>query len=472
MSITFKPIYQPYNDVAQTIVGDLAAELSLTLKGKTGDKHEAVLASFLASVQIAGVGGDLNWAGGSTSQDTNGFALYPAAGATTIKAVRQALLDAGYLTLFDELPSGLKQMSNAEAQEVLGIQQRGRKRDIGQYRINATRLLRDARLQSAAFIDAQRPYVLVNKHEDPDIRRKRKQDSETTPRLPHKEVYKSELGRDVSVAQRTVKEMNAFWAKHPLTQPATKTQPAKHYASATRIFHNGDMKSGGRWYGGCTSIPNKEKQRLDLLIDDEAVCEIDLNASQPSLFSALVGIKMNTGDTWLDAYAAVVERLTIEGDAKLLRDKVKQVIVEMIGTGNANRLGPAKSEYNLFDDTEEGLAEYNLICRASLAVIPALHRLDGDYMNALGFLSYHEANILTETLLSLKKQGVAAYGVHDCIIVKQSDMDTAVRGYRSTIRDYTLRVQKQLNAPRIVTEAAVKMERKDLDDVRLKGRYT
>jgi len=51
-------------------------------------------------------------------------------------------------------------------------------------------------------------------------------------------------------------------------------------------------------------------------------------------------------------------------------------------------------------------------------------------------------------------------------------MDTAVRGYRSTIRDYTLRVQKQLNAPRIVTEAAVKMERKDLDDVRLKGRYT
>ena len=101
MSITFKPIYQPYNDVAQTIVGDLAAELSLTLKGKTGDKHEAVLASFLASVQIAGVGGDLNWAGGSTSQDTNGFALYPAAGATTIKAVRQALLDSGYLTLFD-----------------------------------------------------------------------------------------------------------------------------------------------------------------------------------------------------------------------------------------------------------------------------------------------------------------------------------------------------------------------------------
>ena len=74
--------------------------------------------------------------------------------------------------------------------------------------------------------------------------------------------------------------------------------------------------------------------------------------------------------------------------------------------------------------------------------------------------------------MSLKKQGVAAYGVHDCIIVKQSDMDTAVRGYRSTIRDYTLRVQKQLNAPRIVTEAAVKMERKDLDDVRLKGRYT
>ena len=231
------------------------------------------------------------------------------------------------------------------------------------------------------------------------------------------------------------------------------------------------MKSGGRWYGGWTSIPNKKKQRLGLLIDGEPVCEIDLNASQPSLFSALLGIKMNTGDTWLDAYAAVVERLTIEGDAKLLRDKVKQVIVEMIGTGNAHRVGPAESGTKLFSNTELGLAEYDMVRRASLDVFPALHKLNSNYMNATGFLSFHEANILTETLLGLKRKGVVAYGVHDCIIVKRSDMDVAVENYRAVIRDYCLATQKQSNAPNVVTEAAVKIERKDLDDVKLAGHY-
>ena len=472
MPLSFKPIYLPYNDAAQVLVSELAAALALPFKARTGEKHRAILASFLASVQMEGVEGTLFWLGGSTSQGTNGFAFYPAAGAATIRAVRQALVDKGYLTHMDDVPSGLGNLSHGEAKSVMGVQQRGKERDPTAYRINATDLLLDTRLQEAAFIDAQRPYVLVNKHEDPDVRHARKRDGENIPRLPYKEVYKGKLGREASAAQRTVKEMNAFWAKHPLTQPATKTRPAKYYASATRIFHNGDMKSGGRWYGGWTSMRNKEEQRLNLLIDDEPVCEIDLNASQPSLLSALVGVKMNTGDTWLDAYAAVVERLTIEGDAKLLRDKVKQVIVEMIGTGNANRSGPAKSKNNLFENTDQGLTEYDNIRKASLEIMPALNKLDGDYMNATGFLSFHEANILTETLLSLKRQGVPAYGVHDCIIVKQSDMDIAVANYRTIIRDYTLRIQKQLNAPQVATEAAVKIERKNLDDVKLVGRYT
>ena len=76
MTASFKPIYLPYNDMAWTLVSELAAELGLTLMGKAGEKHTAILASFLAYVQIVGVGGDLNWAGGTTSQDTNGFAFY------------------------------------------------------------------------------------------------------------------------------------------------------------------------------------------------------------------------------------------------------------------------------------------------------------------------------------------------------------------------------------------------------------
>ncbi len=101
--------------------------------------------------------------------------------------------------------------------------------------------------------------------------------------------------------------------------------------------------SGGRWYGGWTNL--ESHKRLHLRIDDEPICEIDLNASQPTLFSALLGIRMNVGgDTWTDVYASVVERLNADEDPKRLRMMVKQVLVEMIGSGNHKRRGPADTK--------------------------------------------------------------------------------------------------------------------------------
>jgi len=50
------------------------------------------------------------------------------------------------------------------------------------------------------------------------------------------------------------------------------------------------------------------------------------------------------GDTWTDVYASVVERLAAGEERSLLRKMVKQVIVEMLGTGNSNRSGPASTK--------------------------------------------------------------------------------------------------------------------------------
>ena len=217
---------------------------------------------------------------------------------------------------------------------------------------------------------------------------------------------------------------------------------------------------------------NKQGQRLHLQIDSEAVSEIDLNASQPSLFSALLGIKMNVSDTWLDAYQAVVDKLTIDEDPRVLRSKVKQVIVEMTGSGNSQRKGPAKnSEDNLFNETEDSLEQYDTIRLAALEVMPALHKLNGSYLNATGFLSFHEANIFTETLLRLKGMGIVAYGVHDCVIVKCSCKDEAIDTYRDVIRNYVLKVQKKSGVPEVVTDVALSVEELGLGKVKLSGSY-
>ena len=477
MNKRYKPQYLPHNGDAHALVEALAMELGLTLKNSAGAKHQTILSSFLYCVQGAGVGTYLDWSGGTTSQDTTGFSFFPATGAPTVRTVRTKLVDASYVTLFDNLPSGIGAMTNKEAVECMGSgSSDGRLKNIGSFRINSKPLLDDPRLETALFVDAQRPYMMVNKPEEYTDRRERKAANIKAPKLSWDEVYKGKQKRRATAAARSVMEMNAYWAKHPLTLPATNTDRAQLFSCATRIFHDGSLISGGRWYGSWTNL--KSDKRLHMRIDDEPICEIDLNGSQPTLFSALLGIRMNVGETWTDVYVSVVERLDADEEETLLRKMVKQVIVEMLGSGNCNRNGPASTkppknpdEPQLFFDTDHSKRMYLQIQREALEVFPALKQLDAKYYNATGFLSYHESEILTLTLLKLKELGVPAYGVHDCVVVKQSDKDKAVKTYRSVIRDYVVKHQRENNHPILNIEVSLTIEELGMDKVKLAGFY-
>ncbi|MDC1290822.1 hypothetical protein N8X78_00585 [Planktomarina temperata] len=477
MNKRFKPQYLPYNHDAHALVEALAAELGLLLKGITGAKHKTILASFLYCVQEAGVGAYLDWSGGTTSQDTTGFSFFPATGAATVVKVRTKLVEAGYVTLSKDLMAASlnAQFPPAVAQEFMSQWlQTERKRDINSYRINEMPLFDDLRLNSALFVDAQRPHVMVNEPEKYADKVERKAANIKAPKLSWREVYGGKQKRRATAAARAVMEMNAFWAKHPLTLPATNTDSAKLFACATRIFHDGSLISGGRWYGGWTNL--KPHKRLHMRIDDEPICEIDLNGSQPTLFSALLGIRMNVGETWTDVYTAIVERLDADEEETLLRKMVKQVIVEMLGSGNCNRTGPASTkppknpdEPQLFFDTDQSKQMYLRIQREALEVFPVLRQLSK--RNDFNFVSYHEAEILTLTLLKLKEMGVPAYGVHDCVVVKQSDKHTAVETYRSVTRDYVVKHQKANNHPILNIEVSLTVEELNKDKVKLAGFY-
>ena len=150
----------------------------------------------------------------------------------------------------------------------------------------------------------------------------------------------------------------------------------------------------------------------------------------------------------------------------------------MLGSGNCNRTGPASTEPpkkhdepQLFFDTDHSKRMYLQIQREALEVFPALKQLDAKYYNATGFLSYHESEILTLTLLRLKELGVPAYGVHDCVVVKQSDKHTAVETYRSVIRHYVVKHQKANNHSLLNIEVSLTIEELGIDKVKLAGCY-
>ena len=241
MNKRFKPQHLPYNEDAHALVVALAAELGLSLKGITGAKHKTILASFLCCVQEAEVGTYLDWSGGTTSQDTTGFSFFPATGAATVVKVRTKLVEAGYVTLSKDLMAASlnAQFPPAVAQEFMSQWlQTERKRDINSYRINEMPLFDDPRLNSALFVDAQRPHVMVNKPEKYADKVERKAANIKAPKLSWREVYGGKQKRRATAAARAVMEMNAYWAKHPRTLPATNTDSAKLFACATRIFHD------------------------------------------------------------------------------------------------------------------------------------------------------------------------------------------------------------------------------------------
>ena len=74
--------------------------------------------------------------------------------------------------------------------------------------------------------------------------------------------------------------------------------------------------------------------------------------------------------------------LMLDEERSLLRKMVKQVIVEMLGSGNCNRTGPASTKPpknplmmpQLFFDTDYSKRMYLQIQRAALEVFPALRQ--------------------------------------------------------------------------------------------------
>ena len=453
----YKPSYLPHNAVARDLVQSIAEQIGLALN----QKHEIVLASFLATAK-ARDSAPFDWMVGNENKDIKFYSHYPNVGVKVINKVRGLLMEHGLLSDTTKRKTELLEQQIMESFGVTPSEfelMTGVKQPVINPISEVTAMVKG--LDDAIFVEANLPLVQVNEAETWEDRLQRKSQDEKRQRMGITKV-KSTFRSEYSKAVRPLKEMNAYWQQHPLYNPIQK----EYYAAATRIFHNASIKSGGRWYGGWV---NKEyitaEQRLDFTIDEEPVCEIDLNASLPTLLSCLVSKPMLIGETWTDAYQCLVDQLPNIENA---RDKVKQVFVELIGTGNPNKRQPSmQNKDNCLDSVEE----FILIRDLALKMYPALNDLNKKHMNFTDALSFHEANILTNTLLQLKKQGVVAYPIHDCVMVKEKHQSIAVKTFRSEFSKYVSTYQSDNNLSYVTIKIAVSVESKTKPKVRMQGRY-
>jgi hypothetical protein len=293
-------------------------------------------------------------------------------------------------------------------------------------------------------------------------------------------------------AGKRVQALNEFWQQHPLV-----LYNGNAAACATRVFHDGRIDAGGRFYGSWTGLEGA--LRLRSTIDTEQVCQIDIKGSQPTLLSALLGIKMNgvsDRGTWIDCYTQITglwhyggsseDMLAAAKDPSLpdlyvrARAIAKRVVMELIGTGNADKAEPSSE---LIEEQNVTKAEWDFFKSRLIDAIPALTKLEprydasgqvSGYINGPGFLSYHESEMILQTIETLHSKGVPAYPVHDCLIIKQCDAQIAIEAIRATICQYCYDLTgSKVLVPLTIEnlDGTIKLSDLNLDEEDIKGTY-
>ena len=471
MSRVFYPHYLPYNEAAERLTKQTADALGLSLSGKSGQKHQIILASFLYAVKYR-ADNTIVWRTGKDNKDSDNWAFIPNVGQSVSLKISKALKDKGFISrLTDEerihlmISQELDPLIMAELLNWIG---QGKRIPPTLFEVNTDCLDTDA-LADAAFVEANLPHVYLNKTEQPKERIDRKKRRDSAPKHSLKTI-KETYGPAYSRAVSTVKQMNAMWLQHPLHLPATHSSKEMYFASATRIYHNGNFDSGGRWYGGWTSLSRETRKHLT--IDGEPVVEVDLNASLLMLLSCVTAQPMQCGYTWEDAYAAVAERLEYDEPYELLRAKVKQVVVELIGTGNPHKAEPAvDADESPFDESETSKQQFIHIRNLCHKAYPALLSLNKKDMNFTTSLSFHEANIITHSMLKLKEINVPAYSMHDGLIVKRTNVDTSISTLREVYAEYVLSIQRSKKLSTLGILVPLSVEGLDFDKCRYSGSY-
>lgn len=432
----FHPVWEAYNPAAVTLVDDIIETYGLRKTTAALAKNKIIVASILKLIKDLGPNSQKDI---GCSANHNAFSGYSSG--VGRRAIQSAfnLLDGQLLRKVPE--SGTWAKPFAEFEDIFGGSYAYA--DVTRYEVKAPLELYD-RLEKASFCQFHTTLVMVNASETEAERRvrRRKPESRRTPKMSLTEARRA-FGEDFKRLEEEVRDLNAFYRQHPLELAFQNTPAATYVAAARRVFHSGRLDAGGRFYGAWTSL--KERQRLACRIDGEAVVSIDINASQPFLFSMLMGVPMAMeGASWSDLYVEVLESHGIQS-AKEMRDKLKRVALEVLGTGNAWKVEPSEEWAHQFED-----GEWEALLSAMRSSLPAFELIDREYLNGPNFISYHEAEILRQTLLALMSRDIPAYSVHDCILVRQSDELTAVSVFRDALNAYVKQHCVANSRPRIM----------------------
>ncbi|EYD76049.1 hypothetical protein Rumeso_02356 [Rubellimicrobium mesophilum DSM 19309] len=266
--------------------------------------------------------------------------------------------------------------------------------------------------------DATYPVILRRNLEGPEGRRGGRK---------IKEAVKFPRTAETDRIAEEVRSFNAFLAKQSYDPPMAPQLVAIFGEDKDRP---GELAWGGRLTSSSEdNFQNWPKEgRRALRINGEAVVEVDLKASHPTIYHALLGVLLPEG---ADPYLLV---------PRIPRSLVKRMVSVLLSNGH---LRVKQWPQGLADEyrAETGRTlnrDFKLqeTVNRIVEAIPALAQLP-DSGITWGDLQRVEASILRATLTRLREAGVPGLPIHDSILVPESQVDLAATVLREEFQKET-----------------------------------
>jgi hypothetical protein len=250
-----------------------------------------------------------------------------------------------------------------------------------------------------------------------------------------KTVGGSPMGRGRYVGQIEPIEHQMYRLNEAMADKPLRSDDGREFVGCRRIFNNGSLLSGGRVYGDWQGLT--EDQRLQLNIEGEPVCEIDIKACYLAIAYSQFGNGTLPED---DPYSSVkfVRECGDPDRRKQFRTACKLLVVAYLGKqgemtqfpkgrqeAKEAKIIPFKKRYGLAQNVDFYLSQ---IMKAHPAL--QLQKSLGDD------LMYRESSIVVGAIMALLDLGVVSYPVHDCLIVPLSHKDKAVEILSDTTRNH------------------------------------
>ncbi|MEW9834226.1 hypothetical protein [Mesorhizobium marinum] len=192
----------------------------------------------------------------------------------------------------------------------------------------------------------------------------------------------------------------------PDLMPGKPVRVDPRQRSLRRMFTRGKFSCGGRLYGGFWIPLNKQQREAALIIQGEAIVELDYGQMAPRLFYAMKGIQPPDKDLY-----------AIPGYERQ-RDGIKKVMNSMFF-----RTSPITQMPQGVRPKFESKHDAVDVAAAIMAYHPGIADL---FFRGLGHeAQFMESEIMVAILLELIELEIVALPIHDAILVRESDAGDA-----------------------------------------------